>query len=84
MLNFLQDNQDINITVRISHIVTDKLTKLCKINPSLPLKEMWIEKDYTRIFHLTFLRFKVGKLSNEENQHVQKNCYNVNLISTST
>ena len=83
MLHFLQDNQDINITVRVSHIVIEKLRKFSKIDLSLSLKEMWIERDYARVFHLTFLRFKFAQLSNEDNQCGQKNCYNMKSLSTS-
>lgn len=39
-----------------------------RIDASLSLKEKWIERDYARLFHLTFLRFKFAQLSNEDNQ----------------
>lgn len=82
MLHFLQ-GKGINITVRVPQIVIEKLRKFSKIDLSLSLKKLWIERDYARVYHLTFLRFKFAQLSNEDNQRGQKNWYNVELISTS-
>jgi len=83
MLYFLQDNKDINITVRVFHIELEKLRKFSKTDTSLSLKKIWLERDYARVFHLTFLRFKFAQLSNEDKQCGQKNWYHVKLISTS-